>query len=108
MKNWKSRESSKRVPDARDLSRRRRNFLRRAVKSSTEDFLITVATSEILPPSFFEYRIAMTGRNMRAGIFISSYAICEFFDVEMFQDAFCFGASIRSTVHKMKFIHVFD
>lgn len=61
MKNWKSRESSKRVPDARDLSRRRRNFLRRAVKSSTEDFLITVATSEILPPSFFEYRIAMIG-----------------------------------------------
>ena len=58
VKNWKSREPSKRVPDARDLSRRRRrNFLRRAVKSSTGrrgDFLITVATFEILPPSFFE------------------------------------------------------
>lgn len=47
---------------------------------------------------------------MRAEIFISSYAICEFFDVETFQDAFCFDASIRSIVRKMnlKFIHVFD
>lgn len=58
MKNWKSREPSKRVPDARDLSTaERRNFLRRAVKSSIEDFPITVATFEILPPSFFEYRM---------------------------------------------------
>lgn len=65
---------------------------------------------------------------MRAGILISSYAICEFFDVEMFQRVYSrrrilfsknipilsailfFQLPIRSTVRKLnfRFIYVFD